>query len=135
MGQEDLKKYSISATREIVGKDKIIGVSTHSLDQLDKANNDDVDYIAYGPVFATKAKDYFLGAGEIKEAVAIAKKPLVFIGGINLSNLDEVLEKGARSIAAIRGIIQSDDIMGAARDFKNRMIKARGGKNDYKDKR
>ena len=126
LGQEDLKKHSISATREILGQDKIIGISTHSLAELSKANYYDVDYIAYGPIFPTKTKDYFLGTGDIKEAVGITKKPLVFIGGINLSNLDEVLVEGARSIAVIRGIIQSRDIEFTARDFKDRIIKAKG---------
>lgn len=125
LGQGDLKKYSISATREILGKDKIIGISTHSLAELNKANDDDVDYIAYGPIFPTKTKDYFLGTGDIREAIDIAKKPLVFIGGINLSNLEEVLAEGARNIAVIRGIIQSRDIEFTARDFKDRIIKAK----------
>jgi thiamine-phosphate pyrophosphorylase len=127
LGQEDLKKYSVRAAREIIGKDKIIGVSTHSLAEFNKANDDDVDYIAYGPIFPTKTKDYFLGKSDIRGVMSIAKKPLVFIGGINLSNLDKVLVEGARTIAVIRGIIQSDDIRSAARDFKNRIIKAKGG--------
>ncbi|MDO8662926.1 MAG: thiamine phosphate synthase [Candidatus Omnitrophota bacterium] len=125
LGQEDVKKYSISATREIIGKNKVIGVSTHSLVELEKANSEDVDYIAYGPIYPTKTKDYFLGAGDIKAALSVAKKPLVFIGGINLTNLDEILAEGARNIAVIRGIIQAADISAMARNFKHRIMQAK----------
>jgi len=137
LGQGDLKKYSIARTRELIGKDKIIGVSTHSLAELSKANNDDVDYIAYGPVFPTETKDYFLGTGDMQEALNIAKKPLIFIGGINLSNLDEILKAGVRNIAVIRGITESDDISLTVRSFKDRIIKSKKGRqeNDYKNKR
>ena len=121
LGQEDVLKYSISRTRNILGKNKIIGVSTHSIAELLKANEEDVDYIAYGPIFHTKTKNYFIGTKDIKEAARSAKKPLVFIGGITLLNLDEVLTEGAGSIAVIRDIIQAEDIMERTRAFKERM--------------
>src|SRR3989338_1292945 len=92
LGQTDRKKYSLPEARRIVGSSSLIGVSTHSLAELKEANSDNnVDYIAYGPVFATVTKNYFLGVHDVKEALKIAKKPLVFIGGVNLSNLDEIL--------------------------------------------
>ncbi len=123
LGQGDLHKFSIAKTRDIIGCDKIIGVSTHSLDEFKAANQDDVDYIAYGPIFPTKTKDYFLGAKDVKEIIAIARKPVFFIGGINLDNLDELLKQGARNISLIRGIMQAEDIKAAARAFKDRLIK------------
>lgn len=137
LGQKDILKYSIAGARKIIGNDKIIGVSTHSLAELEKANGEDVDYIAYGPVFLTKTKDYVLGTKDIKEALKIAKKPVVFIGGINLSNLDEVLKQGARNIAVIRGIIEAEDISARAKSFKDRLVRLGGreGKNDHKNKR
>ena len=123
LGQEDMLKYSLTETRNIIGNGKIIGVSTHSLAELEKANECDVDYIAYGPIFPTETKKYFLGAKDIKEALKIAKKPVVFIGGINLSNLGEILKQGAKNIAVIRGIIQAEDMIVMARNFKDRLIK------------
>lgn len=125
LGQKDILKYSIAEARNIIGNDKIIGVSTHSLTELKKANEDDVDYIAYGPVFATKTKDYFLGTKDIKEVLKMVKKPVIFIGGINLSNLDEILKQGAKNIAVIRGIIETKDVKVSARSFKARLIKER----------
>ncbi len=123
LGQEDLRTYGITETRGILGNGKIIGVSTHSLPELINANEEkNVDYIAYGPIFPTKTKNYFLGDKDIKEAVRIARKPVVFIGGINLSNLDGILENGAKNIAVIRDILQSEDITARAASFKKRLI-------------
>ncbi len=123
LGQEDMLKYSITEARNILGKSKIIGVSTHSLVQLNSANKEDVDYIAYGPIFLTKTKDYFLGVKDIKEVLKISRKPVFFIGGIDLSNLDEILEQGGKNIAMIRGIIGSENIIGNVKKIKERMIK------------
>ncbi|MFH1996898.1 MAG: thiamine phosphate synthase [Candidatus Omnitrophota bacterium] len=121
LGQEDTKRFSIRSTREIVGRDSIIGVSTHSLDQFAEANEADVDYVAFGPVFPTKTKDYFIGTADISEVLKIAEKPVFFIGGINLSNIDELLTRGARNIALIRGITEADDIEASARQYKELM--------------
>ncbi len=125
LGQKDMGEYSVSKAREIIGAGKIIGVSTHSLPEFQKANEEDVDYIAYGPVFPTKTKDYFIGTQGIKEILKTAKKPVVFIGGINLLNLDEILKEGAKTIAVIRALIQSEDISANARAFKDKLKNSR----------
>ncbi len=123
LGQVDLRAWGIAEAREIVGRNKIIGVSTHSLSELKEANAQrNIDYIAYGPVFPTKTKNYFLGTEDIKEVLNIASKPVFFIGGINLANLDKLLEKGAKNIALIRDIIQAEDIAQRAKSFKDRLI-------------
>ena len=125
LGQEDMQKYSVKQARNILGENKIIGVSTHSLTQLKEANEEDVDYIAYGPIFTTKTKNYSIGTADIKEVLSIARKPVFFIGGINSVNLEEILKEGVRNIAVISAIIQADDIESAARSFKDRLAKAR----------
>lgn len=121
LGQEDISRYPIKETRKILGEDRIIGISTHSLEQFKSANNEDVDYVAFGPIFPTKTKDYFLGAKDIKSVLKIAKKPVFFIGGINLSNVDYLLREGAKNIALIRGIAEAENIMASAREFKTRL--------------
>lgn len=128
LGQEDLRKYNAAETRKIIGSRGLIGVSTHSLLELKEANEDDnIDYIAFGPIFPTKTKNYFLGTKDVKKALGITRKPLVFIGGINLSNLDGLLMEGAKNIAMIRAITEADDITLAARNFKDRLIKEKTG--------
>jgi thiamine-phosphate pyrophosphorylase len=125
LGQEDLQKYSIAKTREVMGRDKIIGVSTHSVAELKKADKEDVDYIAYGPIFPTKTKNYFLGTKDMKEVLEIAVKPVFFIGGIQLSNLDELIEEGAKNIAVIRDIVEAEDIVSRTKSFKDRLKERR----------
>ncbi len=83
VGQEDL---SPAQTRATLGPEVLIGVSTHSEDQLRKATNSPVDYVAIGPVFATASKldpDPVVGVEGVRAARAMTTKPLVAIGGIN----------------------------------------------------
>jgi len=118
LGQEDLEKYPIEEARKIIGKDKIIGLSTHSPEQFEKAKDLDCNYIAYGPIFSTKTKDYSIGTDGIEDLLGIAQKPIIFIGGINLDNIDKVLSKGAKNIALIRAIVASDDMETETRKLK-----------------
>ncbi len=110
LGQGDLKLFPVKSTRKIVGKDGMIGVSTHSIEQFEAANDEDVDYIAFGPIFPTLTKNYCIGANDVAKVLKAAKKPVFFIGGIDLSNIGELVKKGARNIAVIRAILEADDI-------------------------
>jgi len=121
IGQEDMFKFPVSRIRSILGKDKIVGVSTHSMDQFRLANNSDVDYISFGPIFPTKLKNYFIGTKDIKNVLNETLKPVFFIGGINLFNIDEILQEGARNIALIRGIMEAQDIALKTKAFKDKL--------------
>ncbi len=121
LGQEDIKIYNLRQTREILGQEKIIGISTHSFNQFVEANNSDCNYIAFGPIFPTKTKDYSIGVTDIKKVLDIAVKPVVFIGGINLDNVDILLNKGVKNIAMIRGLVDAEDIVRRIKDFKNKI--------------
>ena len=121
LGQEDIKKHSIPETRKILGRDKIIGISTDSIETFEKACKEDVDYIAYGPVFPTKIKESCVGVEDAGKLTEMTKKPVVFIGGIDLSNIGYLLQKGARNISLIRAITESDDVAIAARSFRKRL--------------
>lgn len=123
LGQEDMKKYPVDYARRLIGEDKIIGVSTHSLSEFKHANNMDCDYAAFGPLFPTKTKDYYIGIQDVEEVLAIASKPVVFIGGIKLANIDSVLEKGARNIAVIRAIAESGNIAFTVKSLKHKIKK------------
>ncbi len=140
-GQEDALKYPIDKVRRVLGPDKIIGISTHSMAQFTAANDGGfdpstrpepaegltrgqsraclgVDYIAFGPIFETKTKGYFLGAENVGEVIRIAKRPVFFIGGINLANIGDILKRGAQNIALIRGITEAEDMTARTREFK-----------------
>src|SRR3989344_1226643 len=107
LGQSDMP---IKEARKICGNKLIIGLSTHSVEQAVKADKEDVDYITIGPVFKTRAKDYTVGPGIIKEILRKIKKPLIAIGGINKNNIDEVLSQGAKSVAVISAVVATEDV-------------------------
>ncbi len=105
VGQEDL---SPSQTRATLGRDVLIGVSTHGADQLRGAADGPADYVAIGPVFATASKqdpDPVVGLDGVRGARAMTAKPLVAIGGITRSNCAAVIQAGADSVAVISDLI------------------------------
>ena len=118
MGQEDVKQCPLSRARAILGQDRIIGVSTHSFREFEKANEADVDYIAFGPIFKTKTKEYFIGTGDIEKVLLASRKPVFFIGGIDLSNIESLVKMGVKNIAMIGAISESVDMEATARKFK-----------------
>ena len=126
LGQEDIKLFSLDVARRVLGHKKIIGISTRSIEQFKAANKKDVDYIAFGPVFHTEIKGGYAGIKDIGKILNIASKPVVFIGGITLLNIDELLKIGAKHISLIRGIIQEDDITAAAKKFREKINKFKG---------
>lgn len=109
VGQEDMP---VSEIRKILGANKIIGLSTHSVEDADKAVLQDVDYIGVGPIFPTTTKDRTAVGIEYMEYVEKnINLPYIAIGGIKESNLLEVIEKGARRVALVSEILGADDIV------------------------
>lgn len=106
LGQDDLPPEK---AREILGENTIIGFSTHNIKQAIAAIKLPVDYIAIGPVFATKTKenpDEIVGLENVKKVrEAIGDFPLVAIGGINYENLQSVLDAGVNSVAIVSSIV------------------------------
>ncbi len=109
LGQEDL---SVDDARTVLGPGKIIGVSTHNLEQVRRAADTSADYIAVGPVFPTATKanpDPVTGLELVRRARELTKKPIVAIGGIRLETAASVLAAGADSIAVISDIWRALD--------------------------
>jgi thiamine-phosphate pyrophosphorylase len=107
VGQDDL---SPEGARMVMGEDRILGVSTHNLEQLREADAGPADYIAYGPVFATSSKrnpDPVVGLESFRAARAATRKPLVAIGGITRANAPSVIDAGADSVAVISDLLSS----------------------------
>jgi thiamine-phosphate pyrophosphorylase len=104
LGQDDL---SVAEAREILGKDKIIGVSTHSIDQFRAALETSADYIAVGPVYPTTSKENpapVVGLELVREARKLTDRPLVAIGGVNHYRAPKVIEAGADCVAVISAL-------------------------------
>jgi thiamine-phosphate pyrophosphorylase len=118
VGQDDLP---VEAVRKVMGPGKLVGVSTHENAQARKAVEDGADYIGVGPVYATPTKEGrpAVGLEYVQEAAALNLPiPFFAIGGIDASNLSEVLEAGARRVAVVRAIMDAPDPEDAARRFK-----------------
>lgn len=105
LGQDDLPP---EAARSLLGPDAIIGFSTHSLEQAERAVSLPIDYIAIGPIFATTTKlssNKPVGlSGVAQIRMVVGKHPLVAIGGITGENLQSVIEAGADVASFIRDI-------------------------------
>lgn len=117
LGQEDLPAAS---ARSILPKGVIIGLSTHSIAQVKAADRELVDYIAFGPIFATGSKenpDPVVGLSGLTEARKVTQKPLVAIGGITLQNARSVIHAGANSVAVIGALLSAPDVGEQARKF------------------
>lgn len=117
VGQHDLP---VAESRAVVGQGKLLGLSTHDLEQFKAAVETDADYIALGPVFATDSKgnpDPVVGTAMIRKARKLTQKPIVAIGGITLERAREVIEAGADSVAVISDILRALDPGKRARQF------------------
>lgn len=116
LGQDDM---DIESARKILGSNAIIGISTHAPEQAQKAVNDGADYIGMGPVFTTPTKPgrQSVGLEYVKWVSENIKIPAFAIGGIDLDNVQDVVNAGAKKIAVVRAIINSDNPEKAAQEF------------------
>ncbi len=125
VGQQDL---SVEEARAVVGPERWVGVSTHSLEQLDAADKTRADYIAFGPIFPTSSKenpDPVVGLELLRQARQRTRKPLVAIGGITLERAADTFRAGADSLAVARDLIASENPGARARLFLKEAARAR----------
>jgi thiamine-phosphate pyrophosphorylase len=117
VGQDDL---GVEQAREILGAEKWVGVSTHSVEQLKSAAESSVEYLAVGPIFSTGSKTNpgpVVGVEFVRKARSLTEKPIVAIGGITLERAGEVMQAGADSVAIISDIWRSDSPGRRAREY------------------
>jgi thiamine-phosphate pyrophosphorylase len=120
LGQGDLP---VAAARRVVGPDMLIGVSTHTLDQVRQAAADGADYIGVGPTFpsSTKQFDAFAGLEFVRAASEETTLPAFALGGINVGNVSQVVSAGATRIAVSAAIASADEPRAVATALKNRL--------------
>jgi thiamine-phosphate pyrophosphorylase len=119
LGQDDLPP---GAARDILGPDGIIGLSTHSEEQLD-AVPDDCDYVCVGPVWETPTKPGrpAVGLDLVRYAAERERRPWFAIGGIDSENLSDVVGAGARRIVVVRAITEASRPPDAVRTLVGRL--------------
>lgn len=127
IGQDD---GSLAAARKIMGAGKIIGRSTHSLEQARAALAEGFDYIGFGPLFPTPTKLGRPGIG-LQDIAAMERDvgnriPAFCIGGIKRTNLREVLAAGARRVVIVSDLLTAADVRGATREACGILLGASG---------
>jgi thiamine-phosphate pyrophosphorylase len=113
VGQDDV---SAEQARELLGPDAIIGLSTHSEEQIAASAERPVDYISVGPIWETPTKEGRPGVGLelIGHAAGHAPRPFFAIGGIDTGNAEEVVQAGAERLCVVRAVRDSADPEAAA---------------------
>lgn len=114
VGQDD---DSIEIARQKVTRDLLIGKSTHSLEQAREAQREGADYIGFGPIFVTPTKpDYLpIGLADIRRVYAEVSIPIFCIGGINIDNLQSVIDAGAKRVVMVSALLKATGIVDYAR--------------------
>jgi thiamine-phosphate pyrophosphorylase len=118
VGQDDMP---VAQVREIVGPEMLIGLSTHSPEQIDAVDAGVVDYIGVGPIHETPTKPGrpAVGLELIRYAAAHARVPFFAIGGLDAGNLGQALDAGAMRVCVLRAIASAKDPQLAARELRD----------------
>lgn len=127
LGQDDLP---LAEARRIIGKEKLIGISTHRIEEARQAEKEGADYLGVGPVFATQTKADVVspvGLSYVREAAAEITIPWVAIGGIKKHNVEQVIEAGAKRICAVTEIVGADDVKRTCEEFLQKLSLPAGG--------
>jgi thiamine-phosphate pyrophosphorylase len=117
VGQDDM---NVEDVRRLVGDDMLIGLSTHAPQEIDAVNPGLVDYIGVGPIHETPTKPGrpAVGLELVRYAAAHASVPFFAIGGLDETNVGEVLEAGASRVCVVRAITEAEDPETAARTLR-----------------
>jgi thiamine-phosphate pyrophosphorylase len=121
LGQGDLP-YGYART--IMGPAKLIGLSTHNMDQVKEAETLKPDYIGFGPIFKPGSKqdhDPVVGIEGLRAVRSLTALPIFAIGGVTLENVGEVMQAGATGVAVISAILDAPDVGRAVSGFVGRM--------------
>lgn len=117
IGQEDIP---FDTAKKLLGKDKIIGLTVHNLEEALEAESLGVDYIGLAPIFKTGTKEDAcdpIGPEMIKIVREKVELPIVAVGGINKENIKDVMKVGADSVVSIYAVLNADDLYNEVSEF------------------
>jgi thiamine-phosphate pyrophosphorylase len=110
----------VRAARELLGSEKTIGVSTHSMVEAEEAQKSGADFVLFGAVYFTPSKSAYgapQGLAALKEVVEKISLPVYAIGGVKAENVDRIMEAGARGVALISAVLSAPDPGKSAREI------------------
>ncbi|HET7910078.1 MAG TPA: thiamine phosphate synthase [Nitrospira sp.] len=108
----------VKVARRLVGADRLLGVSVHSVHEAVKAEADGADYVVFGPIYETPSKHMYgrpLGLSTLKEAAGVVRVPIVGIGGITAARARDVRAAGAFGVAVIAAVLGAENPEAATR--------------------
>ncbi|OHD65846.1 MAG: thiamine-phosphate diphosphorylase [Spirochaetes bacterium RBG_13_51_14] len=120
IGQEDMP---FEVARRLLGKEKIIGVTVHTVEEAVEAEGSGADYLGVSPIFSTGTKSDAGAPCGVDTLAAIRRAcgiPLVAIGGIDLSNADECIRAGADMVCAISAVVARPDVAAEIKNFQRK---------------
>ncbi len=115
------RSLAVEVVRAGFGPDTLVGVSTHSFDDVRAAEQGGADFVVFGPVFETSSKKEYgepVGVEALHEVASRLSIPVLALGGINLSNFREALDAGAAGVAGISMFIETQDLGGLVATIK-----------------
>jgi thiamine-phosphate pyrophosphorylase len=110
----------VAVVRRLVGADRLIGISTHSIAEVRAANRDGADYVVFGPIFDTPSKRQFgspVGLEQLAEVCRVSAVPVFAIGGMTSASVSDVRRAGAHGVAVIGAILGRRDVAAATHDL------------------
>ena len=117
LGQDDLP---LDLARQVMGRHKIIGISTHRSEEVTQATRGGANYIGYGPLFPTTTKEAHeapVGCAGLREIRSLTPLPVFAIGGITVDSLEEIVDSGANGVAVASAVLNASNIEQTIRDF------------------
>ena len=120
LGQKDLP---FSHARKLLGEQRLLGASVHTVTEFDLAMEGHPDYLGVGTIFPSKTKNHLKASGIqfLKKVRTLTNLPLIAIGGITLENAGKVFESGADGVAVVSSLLDTDDVCKRADDFVKRI--------------
>lgn len=128
LGQSDLP---LQAAREMLAPGKIVGISTHNVQEAVEAERMGADYIGLGPMKPTTTKldtEPVVGPSGVQEVRRHVRLPIVAIGGIKAEDVAEIIRSGANSVAVVSAVIAADDVEAAAKRIRSIVDQERGAR-------
>lgn len=114
----------LPTARQVLGSNRLVGISTHSIEEVRRANREGADYIVFGPIYETPSKRSFgppLGLDRLTEACSQSTVPIFAIGGITCDRMRDICQAGAHGAAVIGAVLTSDDVGAAVQELLRRL--------------
>ncbi len=114
----------VSTARRLLGPDRLVGISTHSIEEVRRASLEGADYIVFGPIYETPSKRQYgppLGLERLAEACGQSAVPIFAIGGMTCECVRDIRQAGAHGAAVIGAVLTANDVGAAVREFTRRL--------------